>query len=61
LDSGSSSSSVSGSTNQGPRQRHALLLSARQFTGISLRENLEFCRCKDRSEFLGDGVAIEFA
>ncbi len=41
-------------------QRHPLLLSARQFAGIALREDFEFCRFKDRLEFLGDGVAVEF-
>src|SRR3984957_14717149 len=47
--------------DQGARQRHALLLSARQFAGIALREDFEFCRLEYRLEFFGNGVAIDFA
>ncbi|OIQ65939.1 hypothetical protein GALL_524970 [mine drainage metagenome] len=42
------------------RQRDALLLSARQFAGVTLRQDFEFCRGKDRRELFRNGVAIHF-
>ena len=47
--------------DQGAGQRHALLLSAGQFAGITLRQNFEFGGFKDDVEFFGDGGAIDLS
>ena len=47
--------------DQRPRQRHALLLAARQFARITLGQYFELGGGEDRLELPGDGVAVELA